>query len=64
MKVTDINVHSSSNAANDDLRINFESRSQIHSLLYKVSLTDLLKIKYSNRNNKIINDFFASLSSR
>lgn len=59
-----MDIHSQSTGKKDNLNIRFESKQQIHNILYRVSLSDLLKIKYNNQQNKIIRDFLDSLTCK
>ena len=49
---------------NKNLTIQFDSESRIKNLLFRMNLHDLIKIKFHNQKNKIIEDFFDSLTSR
>ncbi len=56
----DINI---SRKNDDSFTLKFDSTEQINRILCKLALSDLLKIKYHNKENKILDEFFDSLSS-
>lgn len=49
---------------NKNLTLQFHSEAQIKNLLFRMTLPDLIKIKLYNQKNKIIENFFDSLTSR
>lgn len=57
-------IYDTDKFSDDTLLIQFESSEQVFAMLSRLALTDLLKVKYYNHNNKVVDDFFDSLTSK
>lgn len=51
-----------SNNINEEITLKFPSESYLYKILKSMSVSDLLNIKFHNSDNKIIDDFFDSIT--